>query len=71
MKKHTIYGGDALERAEKAVEIISMGDDRVMPDHFDPDVLQACSETHDEFRRIALQYADHEEERKVLLEQTA
>ncbi len=140
MKKHTIYGGEALERAEKAlgtgasrsflevgkeiafthhekwdgsgyprglkgdeiplsgrlmalfdvydaliskrvykspfshakaVEIITVGDGRVMPGHFDPDILKAFAENHDEFRKIALKYADHEEERKALSESKA
>ncbi|WP_321495169.1 two-component system response regulator [uncultured Desulfobacter sp.] len=50
----------------KAMEIITVGDGRVMPDHFDPDILEIFREYHDEFRQIALQYADHEEERKLL-----
>ncbi|MGD9826197.1 response regulator [Desulfobacter sp.] len=50
----------------KAVRIITEGDGRVMPGHFDPDVLKVFKDHHDEFRMIALQYADHEEEREML-----
>ena len=50
----------------KAVEIITQGDGRVMPTHFDPDVLEDFRERHDEFRQIAYRYADHEEERVTL-----
>ncbi len=140
MKKHTIYGGDALARAEKAlntdnfssflqvgkevaythherwdgsgypkglkgeeiplagrlmavfdvydaliskrvykppfshsqaVEIITVGDGRVMPEHFDPDILTAFAENREIFRKIALKYADHEDERKSLSESEA
>jgi len=52
----------------KAVEIITVGDGRVMPNHFDPDILQTFSEINDEFRKIALKYVDHEEERQALME---
>ena len=50
----------------KAVKIITVGDGRVMPGHFDPDILEVFTHHHDEFRRIALPYADHEEERELL-----
>lgn len=50
----------------KAVEIITVGDGGVMPDHFDPDILEIFRNHHDEFRGIALQYADYEEERDLL-----
>ena len=53
---------------EKAVAIITQGDGRVMPTHFDPDVLKAFQETHERFREIAIEYADHDEEREVLSE---
>ena len=49
-----------------AVDIIVDGDGRVMPEHFDPDVLQIFKENHDLFRQIALKYADFEEERILL-----
>ena len=50
----------------KAVEIITVGDGRVTPGHFDPHILEVFADHHDEFRRIALRYADHEEERELL-----
>lgn len=54
-----------LSHAE-AVKIITVGDGRVKPDHFDPDILQVFRDNHDEFRKIALEYADHEEEKAFL-----
>ncbi len=33
-----------------------------MPAHFDPDILGVFHEHHNEFREIALKYADHDEE---------
>jgi len=50
---------------EKAVDIIINGDGRTMPGHFDPDVLQAFTELQETFRQIAIDFADHEEERQV------
>lgn len=50
----------------KAVEIITQGDGRVMPEHFDPDILAVFEKFHEEFRSIALKYADHDEERTML-----
>jgi len=50
----------------KAVQIITKGDGRVMPDHLDPDVLGVFADHHEEFRKIALKYADHDEERRLL-----
>ena len=50
----------------KAVEIITQGDGRVMPSHFDPDILKAFEETHETFRDIAIEFADHDEEREIL-----
>lgn len=50
----------------RAVEIITTGDGRVMPEHFDPDVLAAFFELREDFRDIALRYADHDEERAAL-----
>lgn len=51
---------------EKAVAIITQGDGRVMPGHFDPGILNVFAETHETFREIAIEYADHDEEREVL-----
>ena len=51
---------------EKAFDIIVNGDGRVMPDHFDPDVLKAFVKINETFREIALKYADSSEEREVL-----
>lgn len=50
----------------RAVEIITKGDGRVMPGHFDPDVLAAFQERQQEFREHALLYADFDEERQAL-----
>jgi len=46
----------------KAVEIITEGKGR----HFDPDMVDAFLEIHEEFRQIAIEYADHDEEREAL-----
>ncbi|THB70800.1 MAG: two-component system response regulator [Desulfobulbaceae bacterium] len=46
----------------KAVEIIREGSGS----HFDPDLVEAFLEVHEEFREIALEYADFEEEREAL-----
>jgi PAS domain S-box-containing protein len=46
----------------KAVEIISEGKGV----HFDPDMVEAFLELEDEFRKIALEYADFDEERENL-----
>jgi putative two-component system response regulator len=51
---------------KKAVEIITKGDGRTSPDDFDPVILQAFIEIQDEFKKIALMYADFDEEREVL-----
>ncbi|MGM0643216.1 MAG: response regulator [Thermodesulfobacteriota bacterium] len=50
----------------KAVRIITHGDGRVMPEHFDPDILDVFNEMHQDFREIAYELADHEEERAGL-----
>jgi putative two-component system response regulator len=46
----------------KAVQIISEGKGT----HFDPDITDAFLESNEEFRRIALQYADYDEEKELL-----
>lgn len=46
---------------EKALEIITKGDGRVMPDHFDPDVMDTFISISEEFRQIALQYSPNRE----------
>ncbi|MBN2117041.1 MAG: two-component system response regulator [Anaerolineales bacterium] len=48
----------------KAVVIIIEGKGK----HFDPDIVDAFLELEEEFRQIALRYADYEEERKALCE---
>ena len=50
---------------EKAMEIITQGDGRVMPGHFDPDVLAAFVDLQNEIRRIGQVYADPSEEAPV------
>jgi putative two-component system response regulator len=47
---------------EKAVEIIVEG----KGNHFDPDIVDAFIELENTFRNIALSFADHDEERKML-----
>ncbi|HIJ90789.1 MAG: response regulator [Desulfobulbaceae bacterium] len=51
---------------EKAVKIITEGDGRTMPHNFDPDILAAFVELQEEFRTVALRYADCDEERQAL-----
>ncbi|MFC1857029.1 two-component system response regulator [Thermodesulfobacteriota bacterium] len=46
----------------KAVAIITEGKGQ----HFDPDMVDAFVEIHEEFRQIAIEYADHDEEREAL-----
>ncbi|MCW7752667.1 response regulator [Desulfobotulus sp. H1] len=43
---------------EKAVHIISQGDGRTLPHHFDPHVLQAFMKESETFRQIALRFQD-------------
>ncbi|MFV0436639.1 MAG: two-component system response regulator [Desulfopila sp.] len=43
---------------DEAVRIITVGDGRVMPGHFDPYVLKVFQEHHEEFRQISLKYSD-------------
>ncbi len=52
---------------EKAVDIIVNGDGRTHPHHFDPDVLQAFKDLEEKFLQIAIEFADFDEEREVLL----
>jgi putative two-component system response regulator len=49
---------------EKAVEIITEGRGK----HFDPDIVDAFLAITEEFKEIAVQYADRDEERKALEE---
>ena len=46
----------------KAVRIIAEGRDQ----HFDPDMVDAFLEIEEEFRQIALEFADFDEEREAL-----
>lgn len=46
----------------KAVEIITEG----KGSHFDPNMADVFLEIHEDFRKIALEYADHDEEREAL-----
>jgi putative two-component system response regulator len=47
---------------EKAVAIMKDGRGK----HFDPDILDAFLAVSDKFREIALEFADHEDERRAL-----
>ena len=49
----------------KAVGIISEG----KGSHFDPDMVDAFLEIHEEFRRVALEFADFDEEKATLGEE--
>jgi len=48
----------------KAVSIIEEG----RGSHFDPDMIDAFLEIQEEFRSIALEFADHEEEKELLMQ---
>lgn len=50
----------------KAVEIISRGDDRTRPSHFDSKVVEAFLAVEGEFYQVARKYADRDEERRSL-----
>ena len=43
---------------EKSAEIILQGDGRTMPEHFDPDVLGAFSQSSEVFLQVAERYSD-------------
>jgi len=47
---------------DKAVQIIKEG----RYSHFNPDIVDTFLELEDEFREIALKFADYEEEKKLL-----
>lgn len=46
----------------KAVQIILDG----KGNHFDPDMVDAFIELQEEFRKVALEFADHDEEKEML-----
>jgi len=49
----------ALSHAQ-AFDIITQGDGRTEPEHFDPDMLQSFINIHEEFQIISLAYSDYE-----------
>ncbi|MFH1021062.1 MAG: HD domain-containing phosphohydrolase [Pseudomonadota bacterium] len=49
---------------QEAVRIISKGDGRTMPYHFDPDILAAFVKLEDEFRKTAILHPEINEERR-------
>lgn len=48
---------------DRAVQIITQGDGRTLPQHFDPDMLNAFIEMQEKFRQIALEFDDPRNER--------
>jgi putative two-component system response regulator len=42
----------------RAVEIITEGDGRTVPEHFDPDILQAFVDLQTEFQKVSFQHHD-------------
>jgi len=52
---------------KKAYSIITEGDGRVEPSHFDPDILFAFKETAEKFREVGIKFADSQEERNALM----
>jgi putative two-component system response regulator len=46
----------------KAVDIIKEGKGQ----HFDPDMVDAFLEVHEDIRMVAIEFADHDEEREAL-----
>ena len=51
---------------EKAVDIIVNGDGRTEPHHFDPDILKVFKDAAEDFRQVALEFADYDEEKEAL-----
>ena len=49
-----------------AVDIITKG----RGTHFDPDIVDAFIEIHEQFRDVALEFADFQEEREALEKDT-
>ena len=43
---------------QQAMRIISQGDGRTRPEHFDPDVLQAFLEINDQFASVSIRLRD-------------
>ncbi len=51
----------------KVVKIITEGDGRTIPGHFDPVILQTFSDLQEKFLEIALQYMEDDNERQFLV----